>query len=134
MAEVSYILALFLFFPDTFFFNRSLLPTLDTLTFSDIAPEVIMFSTLPDFLQLLELFMQFIVYPIDHDLVVSAILAILLADEAQTRDPVLLGVLPTGENMLLFIFCQLPRSLGKVNLFSSVPYVSNIGSLPWMAK
>lgn len=107
---------------------------MDTLTFSDIVPEVIMFSTLLDFLQLLERFMQFIVYPTGHDLVVSAILAILLPDEAQTRDAVLLGVLPTGENMLLLIFCQLPCSLGKVNLFSSVPYVSNIGSLPWLAK
>lgn len=101
---------------------------------SDTAPEAVMFSTLLDFLQLLQLFTQFTVHPIGRDLVVPVILAILLLDEAQIRDPVLLGVLPTGENMLLLIFCQLPCSLGKVNLFSSVPYVSNIGPRPWMAK
>jgi len=101
--------------------------------FSDTAPEVVMFSTLLDFLHLRPLFMQCIVYPLAI-ILLFAILAILLPDEAQTRDPVLLGVLPTGENMLILIFCQVPCSLGKANLFSSVPYVSNIGPQPWMAK
>lgn len=66
--------------------------------------------------------------------VVSAILDILLLNEAQTRNPVLTGVLPTSENMLLFIFCQHPFSVGKVNLCSSVPRVSNIGPEHRMAK
>lgn len=69
MTEISYFLALFLLFPDTSVFsNRSLLPTLDTLTFRHIAPEVVIFSTHLDFLQLLQVFMQFIIYPTGHDL------------------------------------------------------------------
>lgn len=92
------------------------------------------FSPFLDFLQLPQLLMRFIVYPIGRDLVVSAVFDILLPDEAPTGDPALLGVLPTAENTLLLIFCQLPHSLGEVNLFSWVPQVHSIGPQPGMAK
>lgn len=76
--------------------------------------------------------MQFIAHPIGHDLVVSAILAILLPDE--TRDPVLLGVLPTGKNTSLLIVCQVPCSQGKVSLFNSLPHTPHVDPGPWMSE
>lgn len=69
--------------------------------------------------------MQFIAHPIGHDLVVSAIL---LPDE--TRDPVLLGVLPTGKNIFLLIICQVPCSHGKVSLFNSVTHIPYVDPGP----